>query len=63
MADRIVNLRLTVLDESDAEDGLAQTASRGIPPEIGIDRREAASLTFAHAARPAAIANEEATRS
>jgi hypothetical protein len=76
MADRIVNLRLTVLDESDAEDGLAQTASRGIPPlaggaglcrldpaEIGIDRREAASLTFAHAARPAAIANEEAARS
>jgi hypothetical protein len=30
MADRIVNPRLTVLDESDAEDGLAQTASRDI---------------------------------
>ena len=31
--------------------------------EIGIDRRETTSLTCAHAARPAANANEETARS
>ena len=35
MADRVVNLRLTVLNESDAEDGLAQAASRDIQPLAG----------------------------